>query len=108
MRVVLRSLDGLQVTFVDPDLGDNDAPVEAYALPLPLAVGGFRYYDFHGSRRDEDANQEVVRVYIERADEPRQPRLRVLCVERQGGAGGAAEIGVVREIRGTRHVPPGT
>lgn len=104
MRVVLRSLDGLQVTFVDPDLGDNDPPVEVYALPLPPPVGGFRYYDFHGSRRDEDApDQEVVRVYVERAVE-RSTRLRVLQVGRFDD--GSAHVQVEREIRGARHVPP--
>lgn len=103
MRVVLRSLDGLQVSFVDPDLGDNDPPVETYALPLPAPVGGHRYYDFHGSRRDEDAENEVVRVYVERAVE-RSTRLRVLQVGHLDD--GSAHVQVEREIRGARHVPP--
>jgi hypothetical protein len=98
MRVVLRSLDGLQVTFVDPELGDNDPPVEAYGLPMPAHPQAYRYYDFQGSRRDEDADNEVVRVYVERIHDPRTPKLRLLRMDAERG------VEVVAEVVGSRHV----
>lgn len=63
MTIVLKTLDGCSVAFDDPDPdADNRPPLTTYALPLP--GGGYRWYDFTGSHRDED--ERVVRCYRER------------------------------------------
>lgn len=76
MTIVLVTLDGCKVRFDDPDPGlDTAPPLSTYALPLPH--GGYRFYDFTGSQRDED--EKVVRVYTERdvqAADAAPPRLK--------------------------------
>ena len=70
MRIVLRSLDNLTTSFEDADV-DNSPPLDTYAVPMPAGCGdAHRYYDFEGTRRDEDAAGEVVRVYRERKPAP--------------------------------------
>lgn len=67
MTIVLKTLDGCSVAFDDPDPdADNKPPINTYALPLPS--GGYRWYDFTGSHRDED--EKVVRCYRERETGP--------------------------------------
>lgn len=67
MTIVLKTLDGCSVSFDDPDpQADDKPPLTSYALPLPS--GGYRWYDFTGSHRDED--ERVVRCYRERASGP--------------------------------------
>lgn len=83
MRIVLCSLDNLSASFDDPDV-DDSAPLDTYALPLGEGLG-LRSYDFEGSRRDEDAGGEVVRIYRERRPGPPVSRDVTLTVNEATG-----------------------